>query len=243
MGPLLFVADAHLTRDDPEVDAFVSFLAGDARRASTLCILGDLFNLWFGKPRFALPHHDRVLGALEDLRGRGVRLLYVEGNRDFHLRRNHLGRPFDDVAEDSLVVEHAGRRIAAAHGDAINVQDRQYRAWKSFSKSTPVYGAFSMLPGSWGMALGEALERKLSGTNLRHRARFPEEHCRAYAGRFFAEGSEALVLGHFHEERRIDLGGAGGAARAVYVLPAWRLGHRRLVVDGDGPPRFEGPGG
>jgi UDP-2,3-diacylglucosamine hydrolase len=243
MGPLVFVADAHLTRDDAEVDAFVAFLRSGAHGASILCILGDLFNIWLGKPKFALPHHRKVVGALEDLRGGGVRLLYVEGNRDFHLRRTHLGRPFDEVAEDSLVVSYEGRRICAAHGDAVNLEDRQYRAWKAFSKSTPVYGAFSLLPGKWGMALGESLERRLAGTNLKHKSRFPEEPCLAFARKAFAEGSEALVLGHFHEERHLPVAGASGSLRSVYVLPAWRLGHRCLIVEGDTPPRFAGPKG
>lgn len=238
MGPLVFVADAHLTRDDPEVDAFVSFLGTEGRRAATLCILGDLFNIWFGKSKFALHHHLKVLDALADLRARGVRLLYVEGNRDFHLRRTRAGDPFHEVTEDSLVVNHAGRRICAAHGDAINLEDRPYRAWKAFSKSAPVYGLFSLLPGAWGMSLGERLERNLSGTNLRHKARFPLQHCLAYAKKVFAEGSEALVLGHFHEERHIPWGSGDGRQLGVYVLPAWRLGHRHLVFEENAPPRF-----
>jgi len=240
MRPLVFVADAHLTRDDPEVEAFVRFLLRVGREASTVCILGDLFNIWFGSRKFALPHHLEVLRALGELKREGVRLLYVEGNRDFHLKRTHLGDPFDVVTEDRLVEPYAGRRLCAAHGDAINLEDRQYRAWKAFSKSTPVYGLFSLLPGSWGMALGETLERKLSGTNLKHKARFPMEHCLAYASEVFAQGSHALVLGHFHEERHIPCGERDGRPLSVFVLPAFRLGHRYLVVEGDAPPRFAG---
>jgi UDP-2,3-diacylglucosamine hydrolase len=238
MGPLLFVADAHLTRDDPEVDAFVSFLRVEGRKAATLCILGDLFNIWLGKPKFALPHHLRVLDALEELRSAGVRLLYVEGNRDFHLRRTHLGRPFTAVTEDSLVETYAGRRFHLAHGDAINSDDRQYRAWKAISKSSPVYGAFSLLPARAGMRLGERLERTLAGTNLRNRARFPMEHCLAYARKVFEEGSDAHVLGHFHEEKHIAFGEGEGRPLGVYVMPAFRLGHRYLIVEGDAAPRF-----
>jgi len=238
MKPLLFVADAHLTRDDPEVDSFILFLREEGPKASSICILGDLFNIWFGKAKFALPHHTRVLQALGDLRGAGVRLTYVEGNRDFHLRRTHLGDPFDAVVEDHLVEEHAGWKVWAHHGDAINIEDRQYLAWKAFSKSAAIYGAFSLLPGAWGMKLGESLESRLSGTNLRHKSRFPEAHCLSYAGRVFERGASALVLGHFHEERYIDCGEKDGRRRGVWVLPAWRGTHRYLAFDGEGPPKF-----
>jgi UDP-2,3-diacylglucosamine hydrolase len=238
MKPLVFAADAHLTRDDPEVESFVSFLRTVGPTASALCILGDLFNIWLGKPKFALPHHLAVLDALEDLKARGVRLLYVEGNRDFHLRRTHQKAPFDAVTEDSLIETHAGWRVWATHGDNINVDDRQYRAWKAFSKSAPVYGAFSMLPGSWGMKLGESLERRLTGTNLRHKSYFPMDRAMAYARRVFDQGCHALVMGHFHEERFVPCGEREGRPLGMWVMPAWRGTHRYLVFDGDAEPRF-----
>jgi len=240
MKPLVFVADAHLTSDDPEVDAFVRFLEEVGSRASTLAILGDLFNLWLGRRKFSLPHHRKVLSALGELEGRGVRLVYVEGNRDFHLRRVHLGDPFETVAEDSLVETFGGWKFWATHGDAINLDDRPYRAWKAFSKSAPVYGAFSLLPGALGTRLAESLERKLSGTNIKHKTRFPIEHCRAYARLVLEQGCHGLVLGHFHEELRLDLGERDGRPLAAWVLPAWRHGHRYLVFDGGLEPRFEG---
>jgi len=243
MKPLVFVADAHLTSDDPEVDSFVRFLRAVGPGSSALVILGDLFNLWLGRRKFSLPHHEKVLEALGEVRRSGVRLAYVEGNRDFHLRRSHLGTSFDEVAEDYLVETHAGWRVWATHGDAINLADRPYRAWKAFSKSAPVYGAFAILPGRWGMKLGERLERRLSGTNIKHKTRFPEEHCMAYARRVQEGGFHALVMGHFHEELRMECGGSDGRRLPVYVLPAWRHGHRYLVFEGDAEPRFAAFGG
>ncbi len=74
MKPLLYVADSHLTRDDPEVDSFVRFLETAGRGAGTLYILGDLFNVWFGEPRFRLPHQARVLDALGRLAGAWITL-------------------------------------------------------------------------------------------------------------------------------------------------------------------------
>ncbi|HKY33233.1 MAG TPA: metallophosphoesterase [Candidatus Polarisedimenticolia bacterium] len=231
--PLFYVADAHLTRDDPEVDAFVAFLEREAPSAGTLCIVGDLFNVWFGEPKFTMPHQARVLDSLRRLAAGGVRLTFVEGNRDFSIRRHHLGAPFDEVAEGCLVDLHAGRRILATHGDEVNRRDRQYLLWKRVSKSGLVYGSFRLLPGRWGVQAGERLERRLSGTNLRHKARFPEQECRRFASELLGPVCDAIVLGHFHEERQMALPGG-----TVHVLPAWRGTHRYLSFDGPGPPRF-----
>jgi len=238
--PLVLVADAHLTRDDPEVEIFVSFLGKIGSGASAVGILGDLFNLWLGQRKFALPHHLKVLRALEELREGGVRLFYVEGNRDFHLRRAHMQKPFHAISEGAHVESFASWKICATHGDEINLNDRQYRTWKALSKSVPVYGAFSLLPGPVGMKIGESLERKLSGTNLKNRMRFPIEHCVRYGrGALEREGCDAVVMGHFHEERFVPLDRIAGRERGVWILPAFRNSHRFLIFEGDGQPRFE----
>lgn len=231
--PLFYVADSHLTENDPEVDAFIAFLATAGATAGTVYILGDLFNVWFAEPKFRMPHQQRVLDALKDLAGRGVKVKFVEGNRDYSVRRNHNGNPFEEVAEDQLIEEHSGHRILAAHGDEVNRADRQYRLWKRFSRSFAVYGLFRLLPGSWGVRLGEKLERKLSGTNMRHKSRFPAEECAKWAGSLFGKTCDTIVLGHFHEERRIDMPGG-----TIFVLPTWRGHHRYLAFGADGQGRF-----
>ncbi|RIH01704.1 UDP-2,3-diacylglucosamine hydrolase, partial [Shigella sonnei] len=45
----LFIADLHLCVEEPAITAgFLRFLAGEARKADALYILGDLFEAWIG---------------------------------------------------------------------------------------------------------------------------------------------------------------------------------------------------
>lgn len=231
--PLVYVADSHLTTNDSETDSFIAFLKEVGSQAETLYILGDLFNVWFGEAKFRMPHQQKVLTALGEVASSGVVLKFVEGNRDFSVRRNHLGKPFADVGVDHLVEDYGPHRIFAAHGDEVNRDDRQYRLWKRVTKSGLVYGTFRLLPGVWGIRLGESLERKLSGTNLHHKSRFPTEQCRAYAESLFREGCDTMVLGHFHEEKQLNFNGG-----TVFVLPTWRGHHRYLRFEGAGPGQF-----
>ncbi len=231
--PLLYVADPHLTDRDPETDSFIGFLERAGAFAGTVCVLGDLFNIWFGERKFRRPYQQRVLDAAARIAAAGVLVKFVEGNRDFSVRRTCLGAPFADVGVTHLIEEFGGRRILAVHGDEVNRKDRQYRMWKRFSKSSPVYGLFRMLPGPWGMELGERLERKLSGTNLRNKIRFPAEECRLYAEKLFTDTCDAIVMGHFHEEREMAVGRG-----VVYVVPTWRGHHRYLMFEGTEPGRF-----
>ena len=68
----LFVSDVHLSSDRPAiVAAFLEFLAGDARSADALYILGDLFDEWLGDDD-GRPPHPEVEAGLRDLARSGV---------------------------------------------------------------------------------------------------------------------------------------------------------------------------
>ncbi len=136
-GDLVFVGDVHLDRDDPDLDAFVEFLKGLAPTVSRVVLIGDLFNLWIGSRELEQPHHRRVIDALVAMRERGVRVCYVEGNRDFHIGSLYEGAAFDLVTDGSLVEEFGGHNVLAVHGDLANTRDSQYRAWRRLSRSRP----------------------------------------------------------------------------------------------------------
>ena len=178
-----------------------------------------------------------VTDALGRLRRRGCALLYVEGNHDFYLRRIDGGRLFDLRAETFADLALAGRRAHLAHGDLVNTRDRQYRAWRAVSKNRLFFSAFSLLPTGARLSIAERLERRLAGTNARHKSGFPLTECEAYARRRIEEGREILIFGHFHEERRFDYQ-VGAKTGTVFVLPAWRDDHRYLRIDPGAEPVF-----
>jgi len=236
-GSVALLGDAHLREDDPEVENFVRFLDDLPTDVAMLAILGDLFAAWIGRRDLLKPHHRRVLEALRRLRGRGCRLLYVEGNHDFYLAPLYSGDPFDAVAAASLDLRLAGRPVHLAHGDLVNRLDRQYLAWRALSKNRLFFTAFNLLPRAVRQRMVSGLERSMAGTNLAFRLGFPLAECEIYARDRIRGGAAILVFGHFHEERRIDY--VEGARRgSVFVLPAWRDGHRYLRIDPGSEPVF-----
>lgn len=238
---LLVVADTHLTRRDGELSAFVHFLLTRGAAAGAVAHLGDLFNVWLGRPRFQMEHMGAVLDSFRMLRERGVKTYLAEGNRDFNARRWHEGSAFDRVAEESLDLVVGGRRVRLAHGDLVNVADRQYRTWRRFARSRPVQGAVGLLPSRAGIRLAERLEERLRGTNTRHKSYFPEASARTYVESARREGCDLLLLGHFHEEHELEVpadGAVPGSARLI-VLPDWRSSHRFVTVGADGVCRIE----
>ena len=239
MTSILFLGDAHLRENDPELESFLRFLRALPSGASALYLLGDLFDLWIGSPAFLSECHHRVLAALRALKASGVALKYVEGNRDYRLKSLYESDPFQEVAEEGTDVAFGGRSIHLVHGDLVNPEDRPYRFWRRVAKSPVLLGATRILPGRTARSLARWMERGIARTNLRHRARFPEEHCRRLAQARLSQGNDTLVLGHFHEESRREYQGPSGKIE-VFVLPAWRIQGRYLRIHEDGQAEFEG---
>jgi peptidyl-prolyl cis-trans isomerase B (cyclophilin B) len=85
MKPVLFISDLHLDPSRPRVsDLFLDFLAGEARAAAALYILGDLFEAWIGDDD-PEPEHARVIAGLRATVDSGVPIFLMHGNRDFLL--------------------------------------------------------------------------------------------------------------------------------------------------------------
>lgn len=210
------IADSHLSGPGGPAGPLVEQLrALPAQGCRRLVLMGDIFQAWIGFKSFETPDVAAVVAALRDLRRQGVRVEYVEGNRDFFLAGSPYADAFDLVAlETSFQV--AGVRYLAVHGDGLNDRDWKYRFWRRLSKSAPVRLAVRAIPRPLAHRLVHSTERKLSRTNFKHRARLPEEAIRAYAERRLAGEFDVLLLGHFHEARRWQV--QGGEVR---MLDAW----------------------
>jgi hypothetical protein len=75
----------------------------------------------------------------------------------------------------------------------------------------------------------------MARTNMEFRGGFPFAQCLVEARPRVRSGTEMIVYGHFHDERRIAVS-EGERIGSVYVLPAWRDGHRYLrVTPGEAP--------
>ena len=103
MERAVFVADAHLNQDDDHTRAFFPLAEGAAAENAALFLLGDMFDLWFGAPGLTFGFQEPVIARLRELRRGGLRLYYVEGNRDFYLKKAHEGITFDAVSEGSRI--------------------------------------------------------------------------------------------------------------------------------------------
>ena len=232
------VADAHLDNLDQELAHFLSFLESIQKsHPHTFYILGDLFNFWVGTPKMQLPYQVPVIKALQTLRDNGMLVKYVEGNRDYFLSPLYWKAPFSDIASEQMQERIGNLRVYLAHGDLVNVHDRPYRLWRRISRNRMIYTGFKCLPRSVALRVAHFFEHTFRGTNRKNKSAFPVKTCETYARNLLQTGYDAVILGHFHEERRQEFS-LNGQKKYLYVLPAWRETHTYLQISDQGACSF-----
>lgn len=225
MSATWILADAHGGQDRTTDDALVELLGRARHRASTLLVLGDLFTAWLGPARFHTPLQREVVARLEALRAVGTRVELVVGNRDY-LMGALVGSALDAVHEGESLVDVAGVPTLVAHGDRINPDDLAYHAWYRLSRGAFARGLLALLPGRAGRALAASTERGLDGTNQAYKTGdLPIAALEALGRRAARRGAARALVGHFHHDRVLDVG--GGAP--VVVAPGF-VDHQRILV-------------
>lgn len=223
------IADAHVGQrpgDDQEMSALV--LRAVEEGVGEIVYLGDAFRYLVGMEKLWTRAVRTVLRAWDEVRARGVRVVLVEGNRDFFLddpdlaeRRDVSCRVYDFVA--------GGRRFRCVHGDRVNQRDVNYRFWCAVSKSRLSRSCARLLPRGIARRLVAGMEARLATTNKQFRYVKPVEALEREARKAWGEGVDVLLWGHFHTPWETAREG-----RRALVVPAWLETGTVLTVEADG---------
>ncbi|MBS1983488.1 MAG: UDP-2,3-diacylglucosamine diphosphatase [Bdellovibrionales bacterium] len=197
-------SDLHLPShpDDRNV-AFAETLRDLAQQQITeLWLLGDIFDLLVGPYPFWHELHKDIFAALNLLRRCGCRIVWLEGNHDFHLKK--ICEDLDIELYDEALrfkVGHKKIPVYLAHGDLVNTQDSAYLRWRAFTRNIRFRKFLTWVPSTLAERALQPLAEKLSHTS-RGMERDPEADVRklydAFARERFAEGVHGVFLGHCH---------------------------------------------
>ena len=201
-GSVVFISDAHLGAASREAEAsreqrLHAFLATLPGRASSLYIVGDLFDFWF-EYRTAIPRRlFGTLSALERLREAGIEIVYLNGNHDFWLGSFMSETLGIRTVEGAVTVEQQGRKIWVHHGDGLIGGDLGYKILRSVLRHPASISLYGWLHPDLGIPLAHVvseLSRKSRGEPPLRSERLWNEVAKPR----FAEGYDGVVIGHFH---------------------------------------------
>lgn len=230
----LFVSDLHLDGSSPAtVEAFLGFLANDARGANSLHILGDLFETWIGDDD-PDPVRSRVCEGLRELADSGVAVYVMQGNRDFLYGAAFERRTGCTLLPDPVVLELLGERVLLTHGDLLCTGDHAYQELRSTMRSAGFRKRVLALPIDARQMLASAA-RAGSKAHLRTTsAQIMDVAPQAVIAAFEASGTRKMIHGHTHRPQVHRHALSAGTAER-FVLAAWDdRGEYLEVSAGDG---------
>ncbi|MDR1934327.1 MAG: UDP-2,3-diacylglucosamine diphosphatase, partial [Candidatus Accumulibacter sp.] len=132
---LHFLSDLHLSPETPgSARLFRAYLAGEARAAERIFILGDLFEAWPGDDALDDPEDGfgrDVARRLRALADGGVGIALLHGNRDFLLGERFAERSGAILLPDPYLLSLPGARFVLSHGDALCTGDDAYQSFRA----------------------------------------------------------------------------------------------------------------
>lgn len=230
----VFISDLHLSPVRPGIVAlFESFLTGPAAAADTLYILGDLFEYWAGDDDLAAPFNRRIAQQLAACAGRGTRVFFMRGNRDFLAGGGFAGACGLTLLDDPAGVILDDGPALLSHGDALCTGDLEYQAFRSKVRSEDWMSGFLARPLAERKAEIEALRSKSEDEKRIKPMAIMDVSETAVIDMIRRSGARRLIHGHTHRPAR-HLHNVDGRQCERWVLADWYDRGSYLLCDGSG---------
>ena len=230
----LFISDLHLEAKRPEIgEQFLAFLAGPAREADALYILGDLFEAWLGDDD-PNPYNAVMKAAIREVADNGVPVFFMHGNRDFMIGDAFAAEAGVTLLGDPYAIEVHGKKVLLSHGDALCTDDIEYQQvramtrnpeWQAMmmAKTIEERIAFALQAREQSMARHGTMDEEIADVNREAVRQTIRDH-----------GVDILLHGHTHRPAVHALEVDGRPAQRI-VLGDWYEQGSMVEWDKDGP--------
>lgn len=221
----LFISDLHLDAERPHVtELFLRFLRDEARGASALYILGDLFEAWVGDDDPSEVGAD-VAAGLRAVADAGTPVSFIRGNRDFLLSSDYARHAGMQLLQDPSVVMLDGRPALLLHGDLLCTADTGYMAFRAQTRDPRWQAQFLSQPLAARLAFAQhaRAQSQAAQAALKHAGTMEtitDVAPRTVDEYFVRYGVDLMIHGHTHRPM-VHASEIGGRERRRVVLGDW----------------------
>ncbi len=229
-----FISDLHLGADRPALTAlFERYLAGPARAASRLYILGDLFEYWAGDDDLDDPLGARVASQLAALVDAGTQVFFMPGNRDFLIGADFSSRARLTLLPDPTPISLDGQPALLCHGDSLCTDDLAYQAFRQQVRNPAWQAQFLTQALAVRKQIIAGVRMKSEEAKSEKAAAIMDVNADAVAALLREHGFPRLIHGHTHRPavHSIDV---DGHACERWVLSDWQDDQGEVLVWADG---------
>lgn len=229
-----FISDLHLSADRPALTAlFERYLAGPARAASSLYILGDLFEYWAGDDDLDDPLNSRVASQLAALADTDTQVFFMPGNRDFLIGADFASRARLTLLPDPTAITLDGVPALLCHGDSLCTDDLAYQAFRQQVRNPAWQAQFLTQPLAVRKQIIAGVRMKSEEAKSEKAAAIMDVNADAVAALLREHSFPRLIHGHTHRPavHSIDV---DGHACERWVLADWQDDQGEVLIWADG---------
>jgi len=204
---IYFVSDAHLgsllikdrRAHEKKLVDWLDFVKKDA---TSIYLLGDIFDFWYEYRTVVPKGFVRFLGKLAELTDAGIEIHFFTGNHDiwtFGYLENEIGLI---VHREEITVQIGNKRFFLAHGDGLYAENKGFQIIRKIFHSPVAQKLFRYVPAQWGQEFGYWWSKKNRGKIIDIENKFlgeENENLVVFAKKYLENHDvDFLIFGHRH---------------------------------------------
>ncbi len=162
---IYFLSDFHLGAPNAQASLvrekkIVAFLDSIKHQASTIFLVGDMFDFWFEYKNVIPKGYARILGKLAELSDLGVELHFFVGNHDMWMSgyfEQEFNMPVYHQPKQFILNNHS---FFIGHGDGLGPHDNGYKFLKKIFRNKVCQFLFGFLHPYIGINVANYFSRK-----------------------------------------------------------------------------------
>lgn len=232
-----FISDLHLDPGHPEITSqFIKLMHSADNTVNDIYILGDLFEVWIGDDDHGA-FNDGIAELLAKTAGRGTRIHFMHGNRDFLIGKKFLAASGCDLLKDEEKINLYGTPVLLMHGDTLCTQDIHYLRARKFAHNKILQNIFLMLPVKLRKKIASGARHASTKHTSTTDAAIMDVTQIEVERMMRKHDVNTLIHGHTHRPN-IHTFQADHQEKSRIVLPAWHNGGSVFEWRSDGTKEF-----
>jgi len=232
-----FISDIHLDPSRPHLfKLFHEFIESIRDKAEALYILGDLFEFWIGDDIIDLPFgkpYLPVIQQLKSLSNAGIRLYFIQGNRDFFAQDKFVKSIGAELLPDHHIIDLYGTRTMIMHGDILCTDDKAYQRMRYILRLKLLQKIYLSLSPEKRAKKANQIRQKTSQKTSQKQSEILDVNQKEVERYKKLGGVPLLIHGHTHRPAEHEYSQDGKSVKRI-VLGDWRDKACYLRVDEDG---------
>lgn len=236
-----FISDLHLDVSRPHLfELFYQFIDRIQNQADALYILGDLFEFWIGDDVIDKPQGRPYLPVIQKLRAladTGVPIYFIQGNRDFLIKKEFCRRAGMHLLPDQQLIDLYGTPTLIMHGDTLCTDDKAYQRLRWLLRRKLMQKIYLSLSPEKRARQVQGIKKASRKHNKTKTYEILDVNQQAVEKAMRQSGAIQLIHGHTHRPAIHEFTLDDQAARRI-VLGDWRDKACYLEISRDKAPKL-----